>query len=688
MSELRLVPIELKKPDARPLQVVSLGSLDNIHTHTLRELPKLEMGQKNRGGHDADRQQIDTGDSIRQKIETAAGPIWLEGNTLLCGCPDCGASMSIRLILSAADCWRCQTSIRLNAEQIAAAEQLLEQSTNEQEPVKAPVKAPAPLPTRALTQTPSEPAPDRPRLHTTVARTHPASTAQNGSAPALPPANRRRPTAAELMTRQRVRAIQSQSSARVWLDQMLKMTPAWLISFVIHFVGLLLLALFWIPSDETADQITLSTLVRPYEREGGDLLAIDSDDPHYDLPTPPEADVSDRNIRAALAKADQEARALRLDENPRAPLGDLAAVKKQLATESGKNFKFAARDPRLRVDLVQNEGGTVLTEAAVARGLRWLSEHQNQDGSWSLHNWKKCKSPNNEGDPAATALALLPFLGAGQTHEFGLYKDTVAQGLKWMMEHQAANGDLRDSLKGNQMGMYAHGQGTIVLVEALAMTGDERFREPAQKAIDFICAAQHQQGGWRYNPGEAGDTSVFGWQMMALQSASSPGLGLSVPDETLKLADYYLDLAQAKDGIRYQYLPNNGSPTETMTAEALLCRMYLGWRSDDPRLMAGVTWLTNEHMPSKNRKNIYYWYYATQTLHHFGGPEWEKWNATMRDLLVDLQEENGSEAGSWNPAGFQYQQGDRIYVTALAVCSLEVYYRHLPLFKQLDIDRN
>ena len=53
-----------------------------------------------------------------------------------------------------------------------------------------------------------------------------------------------------------------------------------------------------------------------------------------------------------------------------------------------------ARDPRLRAEVVSREGGTIWTEAAVARGLYWLDQHQNADGSWSLtgfHNAPGCK---------------------------------------------------------------------------------------------------------------------------------------------------------------------------------------------------------------------------------------------------------------------------------------------------------
>jgi hypothetical protein len=220
------------------------------------------------------------------------------------------------------------------------------------------------------------------------------------------------------------------------------------------------------------------------------------------------------------------------------------------------------------------------------------------------------------------------------------------------------------------------------------MTGDEELRVPAQKAIDFIVAAQYRDGGWRYQPGprsQAGDTSVVGWQLMALQSARAANL--TVPDETWQLADLYLDSVQHDGGSRYSYQARGG-PTHVMTAEALLCRMYLGWTKDRPGLRRGVEWLSENHLPSEHRPDIYYWYYGTQVMHHHGGPEWEAWNLTMRDVLCESQETGGHAAGSWSPSGHPHgSAGGRIYVTALSICTLEVYYRHLPIFRQLELER-
>ncbi len=124
-----------------------------------------------------------------------------------------------------------------------------------------------------------------------------------------------------------------------------------------------------------------------------------------------------------------------------------------------------------------------------------------------------------------------------------------------------------------------------------------------------------------------------------------------------------------------------------MTAEAILCRMYLGWNRDDPRIMAAVDWLARNHPPDRDEMNIYYWYYATQVMHHYGGSTWDQWNRQIREILVSTQNKKGRRAGSWTPADFQWgRQGGRIYVTSLCVCTLEVYYRHLPLFQKIDLE--
>lgn len=479
-----------------------------------------------------------------------------------------------------------------------------------------------------------------------------------------------------------------------WLKHLLNDTPAWLISMLVHMIVLTLLALFSTDIEsEEGPFITLSMVAAVHKNDGGETVVIKPDDlAKFDLPLPKKADLADDKKREALLVAAQDARELRLDDEAPPFLPDVEVVKQKVGQADGATQGFLARDPRLRVEMVTKEGGTTLTEAAVARGLRWLANHQSADGSWSLSGFRKAAGCNCNGEGSyggkspGTALAMLPFLGAGQSHLAGKYKGAVARGLRSMIDNQKEDGDLRAGSNGNE-GMYTHGQATIVLCEAFAMTGDEELRIPAQRAVDFIVASQYRDGGWRYTPGppsQRGDTSVVGWQLMALQSARAASL--TVPDKTWSMADLYLDSVQSRGGSQYSYQARGG-PTEVMTAEALLCRLYLGWTKERPGLNQGVSWLATSHLPSERQANIYYWYYGTQLLHHYGGPDWEDWNVRMRDILTNSQETSGHAAGSWSPRGQHASPGGRIYMTSLSVCTLEVYYRHLPIFRQIELGK-
>lgn len=338
---------------------------------------------------------------------------------------------------------------------------------------------------------------------------------------------------------------------------------------------------------------------------------------------------------------------------------------------------FAARDPVRRQEVVRREGGTERTEMAVADGLAWIATQQQPDGRWTLPENAK----HGQSDPAATALALLPYLGAGQTHVSGRHRDAVRNGLIWLLKQQKEDGDLRGNSQKNT-GMYAQGLGAIVLCEALAMTRDPALREPARRAVDFIVKAQHEGGGWRYEPGEAGDLSVTGWQVMALESARSAGL--TVPPETLDRAGKFLDSVQSAGGSRYCYQKGR-EPTAAMTAEGLLCRVYLGTSPADPQVIEGARWLLDENPPERAEPNIYYWYYGTQLMHQVGGPEWDQWNRQMRELLVDMQAQTGPDGGSWAPRGGHADSGGRLYMTALATCILETYYRHVRIGRPREV---
>ncbi len=315
----------------------------------------------------------------------------------------------------------------------------------------------------------------------------------------------------------------------------------------------------------------------------------------------------------------------------------------------------------------------------MAAGLKWLAYNQKPDGGWSL------RGPFNDGAPnedrtAATAMALNAFLGDGHTHKTaGEYQSVVDRGLKFLLRRQDKEGFFAGGEPSHNQA-YSQAIATITVCEAYGMTGDSQLKVPASRAIKYAEWAQGRQKGWRYEPREDSDLSVTGWYLMALMTGKMAGLEPS--DKVIRSVNDYLESVSHEYGARYAYQRQEPASL-SMTAEGLLCRQYLGWPSSHPALLRAieVDLLPNAPNAKAPMQSVYFWYYATQVLHHVGGKSWTEWNDSMKVVLPQLQEKKGVDAGSWDPTNDQFgPSGGRLYTTCFCIYCLEVYYRHLALY--------
>ena len=317
---------------------------------------------------------------------------------------------------------------------------------------------------------------------------------------------------------------------------------------------------------------------------------------------------------------------------------------------------------------VEGLGGSGTTEGAVGNALDWFSKHQEPDGRWAIQKY----GGQAGHDVAASGLALLCYMGWGVKHnEAGQYQQPAAKALAWLLAQVKPDGDLRGA-GGN---MYDHGIAAIALAEAFALTKDQALRPVVSNVVQFIVNAQNRSsGGWRYQPGQSGDTSVFGWQLMAVMSARMSGL--DVPQDTVTLADQWLtSVGGGERGGLYGY--ENKNPAPPMVAEGMFCREIMGALATDPRMVEAAGFL-QVRLPEANQVNFYYWYYGTLAMYQHGGPAWDAWNEHVKTVLPPMQATTGDEAGSWEPKGAHSGEMGRVVSTAMATLSLEVYYRYLP----------
>ncbi|HVJ87084.1 MAG TPA: hypothetical protein VM452_15625, partial [Caulifigura sp.] len=367
---------------------------------------------------------------------------------------------------------------------------------------------------------------------------------------------------------------------------------------------------------------------------------------------------------------------------------------------------YQMRTPDQQGEAVRRYGGTNQSEEAVVQSLKFLARAQKADGHWDVGFWEGgllTKNPDGaprvfrpvDLDTGVTALATLAFLGKLNTLSEGEYAENVRRSTRWLVSQQKPGGFIGndpggkrgETVPGNMAGMYGHAMATFALAEAYAMSRDHvearRLRTAVERGIAFILASQLEDGGWRYFQYQTlgGDMSIFGWQLMALKSAQLGGVPIParVRDQ---MVDFLKKNSRGDHGGLGAYRTTSPT-TPAMTAEALYCRQILGASRESESSKEAVTYLLSyRNLPTRQKLDLYYWYYGTLAMFQYGGAEWQQWNQRVRDLIVSEQVKEGEYAGSWEPRDPWSGYGGRIYSTAIATLSLEVYYRYLPLYKE------
>jgi hypothetical protein len=324
---------------------------------------------------------------------------------------------------------------------------------------------------------------------------------------------------------------------------------------------------------------------------------------------------------------------------------------------------------------------------------------------------------------AHTGLAVLAFQAGGHYYfNHNLYSEAVRRGLDWLVENEEPDGALFDAAsesgakahfppqaKGKSKAakararaalassptgrhftnasMYEQGMAAFALADACATVResgqepDHRYLEATARAIRFIEEVQHNDGGWRYTDqaNAPSDTSVSGWQVLALKSAREAGI--AVPQRCVDAVRRYFEMRKMPDQGRTWYLNDPG--TDAMTGVGMLARQFLLDAPNDPLIPAAAQYLAGEAArrwgdasPTTRDRDYYLWYNCTLGMYQAGGPPWERWNPIIRDMLIKLQRHDGCARGSWDPNCNWGRQGGRILSTALAALTLETYYRY------------
>jgi HEAT repeat protein len=397
--------------------------------------------------------------------------------------------------------------------------------------------------------------------------------------------------------------------------------------------------------------------------------------------------------------------------------------KEQLAVERAK-----WREEFLKENSSNNV--TPATEQSVQMALDYLARHQSPDGRFDQQSFlklcsKKEPCPTASGaridyeDIGTTSLCVLAYFGAGCGPTKGRYRGVLASAVEYLLTRQMANGDYfpNDLIGGYErpLALQAYAEASLAAVE------DPQYLPFMQRGVDFLANIQADKGGWRYRVVDnANDTSVVAWVLFACKAAEKAhakvrrsiyeGCDLVLwKDQTHPVAEkedfvhdidpnYAYDVSYGKP--YYEFWTGYQDPVfeknKACTALGLMSRILLGYRRSHPfcigsankvltqmpaMLKKGETWQEWSPVPDYEFP-MYFFYYATLSMHQMGGKYFSEWNKMLKEVLPGTQiKSEGCERGSWTSWGRPDMAFSRLYTTAMATLTLETYYRYAPVLQ-------
>lgn len=356
-------------------------------------------------------------------------------------------------------------------------------------------------------------------------------------------------------------------------------------------------------------------------------------------------------------------------------------------------------------------GNPQRTADTIQRALTWLAAHQDESGRWDADEFMKHDSegsPTDGGgspvhDIGVTGLALLAFLGDGNTLRTGPHREVVKRAVTWLREQQDEQTGLFGKPASNEF-IYDHAIATFAMVEVYGLSNYKMLGPIAQRGINYLEQHRNPYAVWRYQPRDGdNDTSVTGWCLLAYTSARS--FELEVNPTALEACRNWFDQMTDPATFRTGYTDRGGQSSrlagdhanryprergECMTAVSLMGRILIAGDttpadSKEANLLRGQADRLAAKPPVWNAQDGSidhdYWYYGTYAMYQMGGESWQAWRRALDSAVTPHQRDDANFDGSWDPLGVWGESGGRVYSTALCCLMMQANHRYARLVK-------
>lgn len=292
-------------------------------------------------------------------------------------------------------------------------------------------------------------------------------------------------------------------------------------------------------------------------------------------------------------------------------------MKTSLITLIIASLAFAAAGPVL-ADLTPHQEAI---NTAIEKGLEWLRDNQNADGSWDAYGGYKV---------AGAAMATLAFLEQGYDES----DSAVADGIAYIVSRQQADGSISS-------GWGDVNYETSCAIWALAATGNSGYEDEIANAVDWMVKNQWDEaspsqcdesdekywGGFGYDWDDRPDLSNSQFSLIALRAAE-----LDPASPTWSKAITFIQRCRGtEDG--FIYLPGEsvaGGTTSygSMTAAGVWALRLCGRPTGDEYVQGGLNWLKDNYAYDENPVLLWMHYYYI-------------WSAAKAFLICDIKGEIG-----------------------------------------------
>ena len=340
---------------------------------------------------------------------------------------------------------------------------------------------------------------------------------------------------------------------------------------------------------------------------------------------------------------------------------------------------FPGRDPAFLLLPRQEERSHMAQELLTPqvrqmteRALAYLARAQDTDGGWSDGQYS-----SNTG---VTALVCLAFMAEGSQPRIGKHGKAIDLGLEFILKNvQKSSGIIAGGKGCNPNGpMYEHVLSTLALLLAYGdMPWKPEVRKVISDAMEAIKKSQRQDGGWRYQLTNVGDSdmSVTANVLWVLRTAKK--CGFWVPQEALDKGTNYVRNCAMPDGtFRYRYWGLHSEPNLGGTGVIALCNRG---RIDDPLIPPArdrIDYDTRRYTIKDLTERRYYVYgafYASVAMYSCGDKYWIPWYRKNSQVLAEMQRKDGE---LWD------QGGNTVYPTAMAAILLQAPLGYLPIYER------